>query len=401
MPLGRKAPNAYHDAVHVCLDIQSAISQRAGVGRYTKLLVEHLAVQPPADTSLGLFYFDFQRKGVPFAPAGTAQRACRWIPGRYVQKAWKTVGWPPFNWFAGPADVYHFPNFIRPPLSRGASVVTIHDLAFLRLPETIEERNLAYLTAQIRQTVQRANAIITVSRFTARELQELLAVPAARVHAVHSGLDPAMHVPAESDVRDLRRRLNLPGPYLLTVGTLEPRKNIPFLLEVFERLEKVEVDLVIAGRRGWKYEPILARLQQSPRRARIHLVEDLDERDLPALYGGAELFVLPSLYEGFGFPPLESMACGTPAVVSTGGSLPEVCGDAAVVIPEFDAALWAQEIRALLEAPGRLDALCQRGFSHARGFSWAETARQTWQVYQAALTDHQHRVYEKVPGYEI
>jgi glycosyltransferase involved in cell wall biosynthesis len=387
--------------VHVCLDIQSAITQRAGVGRYTKLLVEHLAMHPPADTSLGLFYFDFQRKGVPFAPAGATQRACRWMPGRIAQMAWKSCSWPPFNWFAGAADVYHFPNFIRPPLSHGASVVTIHDLAFLRLPETIEERNLAYLQAHIRNTVQRANAIITVSRFTAQEAQELLQVPAARLHPIHSGLDPSLHVPAETEVRDLRRRLNLPRPYLLTVGTLEPRKNLPFLLEVYERLERVDVDLVIAGRRGWKYEPILTRLERSPRRPHIHLVEDLGEQDLPALYGGAELFVLPSLYEGFGFPPLESMACGTPAVVSSGGSLPEVCAEAAVVMEDFDADRWAQEIRGLLEAPGRLDALRQRGFAHARTFSWAETARQTWQVYQAALTDQRRRVYEKVPGYEI
>lgn len=387
--------------MRVCLDIQSAIAQRAGVGRYTKLLVEHLAVEPPPESSLSLFYFDFQRKGVPFAPAGAQTRACRWLPGRVAQKAWKSLRWPPFNWFAGDADVYHFPNFILPPLSRGASVVTIHDLAFLRMPETIEEKNLAFLNAHIRDTVARADAILTVSAFTAREAQDLLGVSAARLHPVLSGLDPAMHVPAEAAVRELRRRLNVDRPYLLTVGTLEPRKNYPFLLDVFDRLDATDIDLVIAGRPGWKYEPILERLGRSPRRERIHLIENLDEHDLPALYGGAELFVLPSRYEGFGFPPLESMACGTPAVVSAGGSLPEVCGEAAVVIAEFDVDRWVHEIRSLLEAPGRLDALRQRGFAHARSFAWAETARKTWGVYRAALTTRGTRVYDKVPGYEI
>jgi glycosyltransferase involved in cell wall biosynthesis len=299
--------------------------------------------------------------------------------------------------------VYHFPNFIRPPLSHGASVVTIHDLAFLRLPETIEERNLAYLQAHIRNTVQRANAIITVSRFTAQEAQELLQVPAARLHPIHSGLDPSLHVPAETEVRDLRRRLNLPRPYLLTVGTLEPRKNLPFLLEVYERLERVDVDLVIAGRRGWKYEPILARLQQQPAaRPASTSWRTSASSDLPALYGGAELFVLPSLYEGFGFPPLESMACGTPAVVSTGGSLPEVCARRGGGHP------GVRRRRAGRRRSGpcwRRPAAwtpCASAASRTRArFSWAETARQTWQVYQAALTDQRRRVYEKVPGYEI
>ena len=119
----------------VCVDIQAAIAQRAGVGRYTKSLVEFLGRYAAGD-QLQLFYFDFKRKGVPFPVNGVEQRAVRCIPGRFIQGAWKTISWPPFDWFAGPADVYHFPNFIRPPLSRGKSVVTIHDLAIYACPET-------------------------------------------------------------------------------------------------------------------------------------------------------------------------------------------------------------------------------------------------------------------------
>ena len=132
--------------MRVTLDIQAAIAQRAGVGRYTKSLVEHLGPFAGSD-ELRLFYFDFQRKGVPFPVPGASQHAVRWCPGQFVQKAWKTLNWPPYNWFAGAADVYHFPNFIRPPLKRGKSVVTIHDIAFIRYPQTLEPRNLAYLTA--------------------------------------------------------------------------------------------------------------------------------------------------------------------------------------------------------------------------------------------------------------
>lgn len=367
--------------MRVCLDIQSAVGARAGVGRYTKLLAEHLAPLR-GEHELALFHFDFQRRGLNFSIEGANSRTCRWLPGRLAQGAWKTLGWPPYSWFAGAADVYHFPNFIRPPLARGASVVTIHDVAFLRHPETIERKNLAYLNQHIHATVARADAIITVSEFTAREVEALLGVPRERLHAIPSGLDPTLTRPTSDTIRALRHRLALNRPYLLSVGTLEPRKNFAFLVEVFERLPAYPGDLVIAGRRGWKFEPLLDRIARSPRREQIRLVEDLGEGDLPALYGGADLFLLASLYEGFGFPPLEAMACGTPVVVSPGGSLAEICGGGAVVLPADDPDRWARELSALLHAPAARDALRQRGTDHAAHFSWTETARRTWDVYR-------------------
>ncbi|MCZ7593139.1 MAG: glycosyltransferase [Kiritimatiellae bacterium] len=180
--------------MRVCLDIQSAIGARAGVGRYTKLLAEHLAPLRGAN-NFSLFHFDFHQRGHSLTTGDTPVRSCRWMPGRFAQKAWKTIGWPPYDWFSGSADVFHFPNFIRPPLKHGASVVTIHDLAFLRFPETIEEKNLAYLKGQIEQTVRNSTAIITVSEFTAREARELLNVPESKLHPIHSGLDPALAAP--------------------------------------------------------------------------------------------------------------------------------------------------------------------------------------------------------------
>ncbi len=370
--------------MRVCLDIQSAVGSRAGVGRYTKLLAEHL-IPLREQNELALFHFDFQRRGLTsFNVADATLRACRWLPGRYVQKAWKTIGWPPYNWFAGDADVYHFPNFIRPPLRRGASVVTIHDVAFLRYPETIEEKNLAYLRSQIQQTVQRATAIITVSDFTAREVRDLLNVPEDKLFPIPSGLDPTLQRPTPETILALRQRLHLNRPYLLSVGTLEPRKNFAFLIEIFDHLTAFDGDLVIAGRRGWKFEPILERIARSPRRDRIRIVEDLSESDLPPLYGGAELFLLPSLYEGFGFPPLEAMACGTPALVTPGGSLAEICGGGGIVLPDGDTARWVREITALLQAPAARDDLRRRGAEHAKRYSWTETARKTWAVYHAA-----------------
>lgn len=371
--------------MRACVDIQSAVTQRAGVGRYTKMLVEELAASRGA-RELSLFYFDYQRKCHPDPIPGANLKVCRWMPGRVAQGLWKTVDWPSFTAFSGPADVFHFPNFTLPPLARGASVITVHDVAFQRLPETLEDKNRVYLQARMASSLERADAIITVSEFTKRELAELLHVPEAKMHAIHSGLDAAMRPPPPEAIARQRKRLGLDRPYLLMVGTIEPRKNIPFLIEVFERMEKFDGDLVIAGRPGWKVEPILERMRTSRKADRIRQVSDLSETDLPALYGGAELFVLPSLYEGFGFPPLESMACGVPAVVAPAGALAEVCGEAALVIPDYDADHWAASLQHLLDHPTEREALRARGLTHAPTFRWSRTARQTWQVYEAAAS---------------
>ena len=367
--------------MRVTIDIQAAIAQRAGVGRYTKLLVEHLGPLAGSD-ELGLFYFDFQRKGIPFPAAGARQQAVRWCPGRFVQKAWKTLNFPPFDWFAGAADVYHFPNFIRPPLTRGKSVVTIHDVSFLRFPETTEERNLRYLTAQIRRTVELADAIVTDSEFVAREIGELLGTPRDKIFPIPLGLSASMTRPSAESIAGTRKALGLQRPYLLMVGTIEPRKNIPFLINVFERLDSFDGDLVIAGMRGWKYEPILDRMRNSPKAARIRHLDYVEEASLPGLYAGAELFVFPSLYEGFGFTPLEAMACGTPVLSSKTGSLAEVLGDAAVLVDSFDADTWAaQAIRLLADTTRKAD-LGSRGTRQASRFRWETAAEETWKIYR-------------------
>jgi len=367
--------------VKVCVDIQAAIAQRAGVGRYTKSLVEHLGEFSGTD-ELSLFYFDFRRQGSPFPARQASTRVVRWIPGRLVQASWRSAGFPPFDWFAGRADVYHFPNFIRPPLARGRSVTTIHDLAFLRHPDTIEPRNYRYLTRRIRDTIARSDAILAVSDFTAREVQELLGARADRVFTIHEGLSPTMRRPSEDEIAGVRARHGLSRPYLLTVGTIEPRKNLGFFVEVFERLREFDGDWVIAGMLGWNYESTLERIAASPRCARIRRLDYVPEADLAALYAGAALFVFPSLYEGFGFPPLEAMACGTPVVAAATGSLPELLEGAAELPPGFEPATWQRTIDELLAHDQKRSELARRGRERAGRFRWEDAARKTWEVYR-------------------
>jgi glycosyltransferase involved in cell wall biosynthesis len=181
----------------------------------------------------------------------------------------------------------------------------------------------------------------------------------------------------------LRKTLGLERPYLLAVGTIEPRKNLSFLVDVFEALNVEDLDLVIAGKPGWKCEPIFKRLEDSCRADRIRYVNHVPDAGLPALYAGAELMVVPSLYEGFGFPPLEAMACGTPVLSSAGGSLPEVLGAAALVVPGFERDCWKEAIERLLGDSGLRDRLIRAGLERAARFRWETTARKTWELYRS------------------
>lgn len=357
----------------LCIDIQSAVAQRAGVGRYTHKLVEHLGpLAAAAGDELRLFHFDFKRKGQPFPVEGAEFVTSRLLPGRVVQQAWKRFGLPAFDRFSGPADLFHFPNFVRPPLRRGSkSVVTIHDLSFLRFPETMEEKNFRYQNAKIRQTVREADAIITDAAAIADEVSERLGVPRDRVHPIHLGLE--FEAPTPGQTESFRRRHHLERPYLLHLGTLEPRKNHLFLFDVFEALcerNAFDGELVLAGMQGWKCEPILERIAANPR---IRYLAFVPDEDLPALYAGAEAFMFPSLYEGFGFPPLEAMSCGTPVVSSPEGSLAEVLGGAATVVPSFDIDAWVEGVTRTLGTLPDPNWLTQ--------YRWEETARKTHALY--------------------
>lgn len=367
----------------ICIDIQAAVAQGAGVGRYVRELAEHLNNLAEADC-LTFFYFDFMRRGLS-APLANS-RAVRWCPGRIAQSCWKRLGWPPFNWFAGAFDLYHFPNFIIPPFGKGKCVVSIHDASFLRYPEFTESGNLAYLRTAIEKTVRRADAIITISHFSASELAFFFPEAREKTHVIYPGI--VEHMASTSFLQGgdkIRQTKRLRRPYILTVGTLEPRKNIEFLIQVFETMNEFRGELVIVGRRGWKYEAIIDRLRSSPRAADIRLIENVADRELPAIYAGAEIFVFPTFYEGFGFPPLEAFACGVPVLSSGAGALKEVLGDGALLIDDYDAVRWARAAELLINDKKVRQLFVEKGRRQVSRYTWTETARQTMALYRRIM----------------
>ena len=372
----------------IALHLQAAVTQQAGVGRYTKELAKHLLDLLDDHTQLRLDYFDFRRNAQipPELHEHPSLHPIRYMPGALAQKTWNYFGFPPYDVLHGKADLYHFPNFLAPPCKTGKRIVTIHDLSFMRFPEYTEAKNLRFLTKGIHRTAQQADAIMTISKFSAQEVINLLHVPEQRVFTTHLGVSPSFIKPSADYMDAFRARHNISRPYLLTVGTVEPRKNLPFLISLFEKMKDYDGDLIIAGGLGWRYEPILQQMQASPRAKQIRRIGYMPEADLTALYAGADAFVLPSHYEGFGLPPLESMACQTPVVTSNGGSLPEVVQDGAIVLDHFDPDAWEQTLYRILSDRTEREALIQRGLQVAGQYSWEQTAKQTLAVYRKVLS---------------
>lgn len=281
-------------------------------------------------------------------------------------------------------NVLHSTDFIPPRFWPGRRVVTVHDLGFVHFPETLTAESRRYY-GQIRRAVGDADRVIAVSRCTRDDLLRLVGADPERIEVVLEAADPSFGpVPAEQ-AGDVAWRLGLERPYVLFVGSFEPRKNLVVLLEAFASLRRdLDVQLALVGRRGWLCEPIFRRLAELRLGAHVVVHEQPRRSELPALYSAAAVLAYPSLYEGFGLPPLEAMACGCPVVASDRASLPEVVGEAGLLVPADDVAALTGALARVLTEPALRAELIRRGFERAGQFSWDTAARETLAVYRRA-----------------
>lgn len=286
------------------------------------------------------------------------------------------------------ARVYHGAAYAMPVLCPVPGVVTVHDLSFERLPETLPAMQRRYLSIATRLSVRRAAALIAVSDFTRRELIELLGAEPARVHVVHNGIEPQFRPAPQSEQEESRGRYGLPEEFILTLGTLQPRKNLGLLLRAYAELRGRKPDtppLAVVGGHGWGNEDPERIAAQLGIGEQVLLLGYVPDDDLPALYSACRLFAYPSRYEGFGLPVVEAMACGAPAVVADAASLPEIGGEAVLAIGPDDAAGWAAAMGSLLDDESRRESMRRSGLSRAKRFSWSRAARQTAEVYGHVL----------------
>jgi glycosyltransferase involved in cell wall biosynthesis len=281
-------------------------------------------------------------------------------------------------------DVLHGLSYALPLAHVGAMVVTVLDLSFLRFPEYFNRGNRIYLSAMTRLAVRRARRVIAISEFTRTEIVRLLGVSPERVAVVHCGVDERFRPVRDPAVLEaFRRERGLPERFILYLGTIEPRKNLERLLDAYARVRRhLPHKLVLAGGRGWKAEGVYARIAALDLERDVLLPGYVPMEEQPLWYNGADVYVYPSLYEGFGLPPLEAMACGTPVVAARAASLPEVLGDAAVLVDPLSVDALSEALLRVASDADLRRTLGLAGVARAEHFTWTRTALQTLEVYR-------------------
>lgn len=376
--------------MRIAIDYSAAVNQRAGIGRLVRNQVLALA-EVDHENDYRLVYARPNPGSVlQFPRAVNFSRHEVGLRERWLTILWHRAKLPlPADWLSGPVDVYHCPDFVLPPLRRARGILTVHDLAFLMRPDCADERLRAYLEEVVPRSVRRADFIIADSENTRNDLVVLLGVKPSSVAVVPGGVESRFTPVTDPDLlRKARRKLGVgAAPFVLAIGVIEPRKNLNRLMDAFALLKeraKVPADLklVLAGGKGWLYDDIFAHHAASPLRDDILLPGFVSDDLLPAIYSAAEALAFPSLYEGFGLPILEAMACGTPVVASRSSCLPEVAEGAALMIDPHNVEGLAGALElALVDADLRAR-LIQQGLQRASEYSWKRAAEELLHVYQ-------------------
>lgn len=360
--------------------------RNAGPSRYTTKLVEALLAQP-SEHDFTLFLNE-QVRALPFRPARPVRVLRTRAPTSRtsIRVLWEHL-LAPWHIGAGRLDMVHSMLNVVPVAAPTRHVVTIHDLSFMRTPAAHPAHRRWYLTAATWLSARRAHAVLADSHATKADIVELLGADPDHVHVVYPGSEASFHPRSDHQVQEFRRHNKLDRPFVLFVGTLEPRKNVDVLVRAFGLVAQsgFQGDLVLAGGTGWATEGIDAALADSQVRGRIHRIGYVKQEDLPYWYCAADLVVYPSSYEGFGIPVLEAMASGTPVITSNRSSLPEVAGDAGLTVNPRDIPELAAAMTAVLASPERRAAMRDLGLAQARRFDWTVAAERCLNIYQRAL----------------
>ena len=382
--------------MQIGFDARLVAYREGGIARYVRSLLHALVTVDRANKYTILV----ARPGEPILDTGTqrervSHRTLLTPPHHRLERAALRLELTPYRF-----DLFHSPDFIPPRLRRGTrTVITVHDLAFLRDPELLDSQSRRYY-GQIHDAVKRADAIIAPSDCTRRDLIELTAAPSEKIFVVPEAADSRYRNLTRAErmasLRSSSRTKLTPdmirlvsgefGPFILFVGTIEPRKNLPLFLRAYERYReragRRAAMLVLAGAPGWQAETEMATIEGLRRAGKLVWFDRPNDEQLLLLYNAAALLAVPSRYEGFGLTAIEGMACGTPVLASDGSSLREVVGDAGVLLPPDDEAAWTAALLEIMEDHGQRERLTAAGLRRAAEFSWTRAAEETLAVYR-------------------
>jgi glycosyltransferase involved in cell wall biosynthesis len=380
-------------ALRIGLDVTSAVRQGAGIGRITRELLRALAPLDSSNQYQLLYAAPPGAANIPLPPLGP-NFALRRLPfdDIWLARLWHRAQLPlPVNWLTGPIDLFHAPDFTLPPTQSGTrTLLTVHDLSFIHDPESAMPVLRAYLNRVVPRSVARAHHVLADSQATRDDVIAQFGVTPEKVSVLYSGVNPAFRPIRDPAVLDaVRARYHLgASPFVLAVGTLQPRKNYARLIQAVARQPDPALRLVIVGGKGWMYDAIFSQVVESGMQARVTFAGFAADEDLPALYSAARVAAYPSTYEGFGLPILEGYACGTPVVTSNVSCMPEVAGGAALLAPPTDIEALAAALHQAASDEALRASLIARGQARAREFTWDRAARQLLHTYTALAASH-------------
>lgn len=364
--------------MRVGIDARLVYYSRAGIGQYISGLVKGLS---ECDEGNEFVVLQSRKDKTILTDRPNFSRKSLWTPSHHRLEQLVL----PFEISPLRLHILHSPDFIPPFRRDYKSVITVHDLAFILYPHFLTEQSARYY-GQIDRAVRLADHIVADSSSTKRDIINFLGVPEAKITVIYAAANSVYRpINDEYPLKEVRRKYGLDRPYALFVSTIEPRKNLPTLLRAFRRLldhYKLEVELAVVGQRGWFCGEVFAVAETLNLGDDVTFLGHVPIEDLVMLYNAAQVHVHPSFYEGFGLPPLEAMACGTPTIVANVSSLPEVVGDASVLVAPDDVEGWTVAMWRVLTDGSLRAQLSEKGLKRAQVFSWKKAARETLDLYK-------------------
>lgn len=367
-------------------DATSLCRKKTGIEYYTLNLIKSLLRFDRAN-----LYVIFFRKEIP-SELEEFRGTAKFIVSPFDNQIFCEQVWLPYIALKEKADLVHFPAFPPALLTSKKYILTIHDATIWKFPDTLSWKGRYYLKPLTAMAALRAARIVTVSESSKRDIAQCARIPADKIVNAGEAIGEGFEVIEDKGfLESIRTRYTLPKKYILSVGSIEPRKNLSLLLDAYKQLRSdpafADCGLVLTGRKAWGNDLLLNKIRELKLEKNVHVTGYVPEKDLDAIYNMAEIFVFPSYYEGFGLPPLEAMACGAPVIASNASSLPEVLGDAAIFIDPHNAGDLAERIKRIMQDEGLRKELRTKGFARSKIFYWEDTAKKIMDIYRSLSSE--------------